>query len=110
MERKLLGDYDKVKNDELISYLSLVEDEIFWESGKGYIKILDLFASKKITLDQLFKQHKITYSHLFLVIRAKVILRIKFAFFVFFWRSILLILQDRQHFPHPTPSYRLERL
>ena len=33
-EGKLLKDYDKAKNDELISYLILVEDAIFWESGK----------------------------------------------------------------------------
>jgi len=55
-EGKLLRDYDKTKNDELISYLSLLEDQIFWESRKEYIQILDLFVSKKITLDQLFKQ------------------------------------------------------
>ena len=55
-EGKLLQDYDKAKNDELISYLSLVEDTIFWESGKEYIQILDLFVSKKITLDQFFTQ------------------------------------------------------
>ena len=28
-EGKLLQDYDKAKNDKLISYLSLVEDQIF---------------------------------------------------------------------------------
>lgn len=55
-EGKLLEDYDKAKNDELISYLSLIEDQIFWESQKKYIEILDLFVSKKITLDQFFKQ------------------------------------------------------
>jgi hypothetical protein len=55
-EGKLLRDYDKAKNDELISYLSLIEDQIFWESRKEYIQILDLFVSKKITLDQFFKQ------------------------------------------------------
>ena len=55
-EGKLLEDYDKAKNDELISYLSLIEDQIFWESQKKYIEILDLFVSKKITLDHFFKQ------------------------------------------------------
>jgi len=55
-EGKLLRDYDKTKNDELISYLSLLEDQIFWESRKEYIQILDLFVRKKISLDQLFKQ------------------------------------------------------
>lgn len=43
-EGKLLRDYDKAKHDELISYLILVEDEIFWESRKEYIQILDLFV------------------------------------------------------------------
>ena len=51
-EGKLLKDYDKAKNDEVISYLILVEDAIFWESRKEYIQILDLFVNKKITLDQ----------------------------------------------------------
>ena len=31
-EGKLLQDYDKAKNDELISYLGLIENRIFWES------------------------------------------------------------------------------
>lgn len=31
---KLLKDYDKAKNDELISYLILIEDQIFWENRK----------------------------------------------------------------------------
>lgn len=55
-EGKLLWDYDKAKNDELISYLILIEDQIFWESRKEYIQRLDLFVSKKITLDHFFKQ------------------------------------------------------
>ena len=55
-EGKLLRDYDTAKNDELISYLSLIEDQIFWESRKQYIQILDLFVSKKIILDHFFEQ------------------------------------------------------
>lgn len=55
-ERKSLRDYDKAKNDGLISYLSLLEDQIFWESRKEYIQILNLFVSKKIILDHFFKQ------------------------------------------------------
>lgn len=55
-EGKLLRDYNKTKNDELIKYLSLIEDQIFWESRKEYIQILDLFVSKKITLNHFFKQ------------------------------------------------------
>ena len=34
----------------------MIEDQIFWESRKEYIQILDLFVSKKITLDHFFKQ------------------------------------------------------
>ena len=55
-EGKLLKDYDKAKNDELISYFIWIEDQIFWESRKEYIQILDLFVSKKITLDDFFDQ------------------------------------------------------
>ena len=54
-EGKLLWDYDKTKNDELIRYLILIEDQIFWENRKKYIQILDLFVNKKITLDHFFK-------------------------------------------------------
>ena len=49
---QLLRDYDKTKNDALISYLSLLEDQIFWESRKKYCQILDLFVRKKIILDE----------------------------------------------------------
>jgi hypothetical protein len=40
-EGKLLRDSDKAKNDELISYLILLEDQIFWKSRKEYIQILE---------------------------------------------------------------------
>lgn len=53
---KLLEDYDETKNNELINYLILLEDQIFWESIKEYIQILDLFVNKKIILDKFFKQ------------------------------------------------------
>ena len=55
-EGKSLRDYDKAKHDELLSYLIMIDDQIFWESRKEYVQILDLLVSKKITLDQLFKQ------------------------------------------------------
>jgi hypothetical protein len=55
-EGKFLWDYDKAKNDELISYLIMVEDEIFWESRKKYCQILDLFIRKKISLDEFSNQ------------------------------------------------------
>jgi len=55
-EGKLLQDYDKAKNDELTSYFILIERQIFWESRKEYTQILDLFVSKKISLDHFFKQ------------------------------------------------------
>ena len=58
-EGKLLPDYDKSKNDELIRYLSMVEDQIFWESRKKYLHILDLFVSKKINLDNFFTQFSV---------------------------------------------------
>ena len=31
-EGKLLWNYDKAKHDELISYLILLEDQIFWKN------------------------------------------------------------------------------
>ena len=55
-EGKFLRDYDKDKNKELVGYLTLLYDQVFWESRKEYIQILDLFVSKKISLDQFFKQ------------------------------------------------------
>ena len=55
-EGKLLENYDKAKHDELIGYLIWIEDQIFWESRKEYIQILDLFGNKKITRDHFSKQ------------------------------------------------------
>jgi hypothetical protein len=40
-EGKFLRDYDKSKNDELLNYLGLLEDQIFWENREEYIQILD---------------------------------------------------------------------
>ena len=42
-EGKLLRDSDKAKYYELLSYLIWIEDQIFWESRKKYIQILDLW-------------------------------------------------------------------
>ena len=55
-EGKFFWDFDYAKNKELTGYLSLLDDQIFWQSRKEYCQILDLFVSKKITLDELFKQ------------------------------------------------------
>jgi len=55
-EGKSLREYDRTKYHELIDYLTWIHDEIFWESRQKYIQILDLFVSKKITLDQFFDQ------------------------------------------------------
>lgn len=55
-EGKLLQDYDETKHGELISYCGLLRDQILWENRKEYIQILDLFVSKKISLDEFFKQ------------------------------------------------------
>ena len=40
------------KSEELTRYLILLDDQIFWESCKKYCQILDLFVSKKISLDE----------------------------------------------------------
>ena len=45
-----------IKNDELISYFVLLEDQTLWENRNEYIQILDLFVSKKITPAQFFEQ------------------------------------------------------
>ena len=55
-EGKLLEDYDKAKHDELISYFILFEDQIFWESRKKYVKLLESFCNKKISLDDFLIQ------------------------------------------------------
>lgn len=55
-ESKFLWDYDKAKNKELVEYLTLLDDQIFWQSRKEYCQMLDLFVRKKITLDEFFNQ------------------------------------------------------
>ena len=55
-EGKSLWETDKAKDKELTRYLIFLEDQIFWESRKKYCQMLDLFVSKKITLDQFFNQ------------------------------------------------------
>lgn len=55
-EGKLLRDYDKAKNDELISYLILLEDQIFWKSRKEYIQILESFCINKTNLADFFRK------------------------------------------------------
>lgn len=51
-EGKLLSDDDKVRNSELIHYLSLLEDQILWESRTDYIKLLHLLINNKISFNQ----------------------------------------------------------
>jgi hypothetical protein len=53
---KFLWDSDKAKSKELTRYLSLLDDQIFWESRKKYCQILDLFLRKKISLDEFVNQ------------------------------------------------------
>jgi hypothetical protein len=53
---KLFRDYEKIKNDELISYIGWLGDQVFWENRKEYLQILNLFVSKKITPPQFFEQ------------------------------------------------------
>ena len=54
-EGKFFRDFDKANNKELIGYLTLLDDQIFWQNRQEYYQILDLFVNKKITIDQLFK-------------------------------------------------------
>lgn len=53
---KFLWDSDRAKNDELIQYLSLLDDQIFWKSRKKYCQILSFFIRKKISLDEFFNK------------------------------------------------------
>ena len=40
----------------MTGYFNLLDTQIFWQSRREDCQILDLLVSKKITLDQLFKQ------------------------------------------------------
>lgn len=63
-EGKSLRDYDTAKHDELLSYLYWIEDQVFWESRKEYLQILNLVVSKKITLFEFFQQFgRLRYSN-----------------------------------------------
>lgn len=58
---KLLSDYDETKKYELIKYLGLLENQIFWKNRNEYIEMLDSFIKKKISLDQFFQQFSRLY-------------------------------------------------
>jgi hypothetical protein len=55
-EGKFLWDSDKAKADELNKYLILLSDDIFWNSRKKYLQILEFFVNKKITVDEFMHQ------------------------------------------------------
>jgi hypothetical protein len=55
-EGKFLWDFDKAKADELNKYLVLLSDDIFWNSRKKYLQILEFFVNKKITIDEFMHQ------------------------------------------------------
>ena len=55
-EGKFLWESDKAKSKELTRYLTLLDDQIFWESRKNYCQILDLFIRKKISVDEFCHQ------------------------------------------------------
>ena len=55
-EGKFLWDSDKAKSKKLTRYLSLLDDQIFWESRKKYYQILYLFLRKNISLDEFINQ------------------------------------------------------
>jgi hypothetical protein len=55
-EGGLLKDFDTLKDEELVEYFILIEDQIFWESRKKYCQILDLFVKKRISFDEFLKK------------------------------------------------------
>lgn len=55
-EGKFLWDYDKAKNEELIEYLTLLDDDIFWKSRYQYLQILESFTSRSIDIDELIQK------------------------------------------------------
>lgn len=55
-EGKLLRNYNENMNDELINYFILIEDQIFWENRKEYLKLLTFFINKKISINQFSEQ------------------------------------------------------
>jgi len=56
-ETKFLWDYDKAKYDELSQYLTLLNDDIVWQSRKEYLQILELFISRSITVEEFIQQY-----------------------------------------------------
>ena len=55
-EGKFLWDHNKLENEELVKYLMLLSDDIFWHSRKQYLQTIELFLSKNITVDEFLKQ------------------------------------------------------
>ncbi len=55
-EGKFLWDSDKVKYEELSQYLVLLSDEIFWNSRKKYLQIVESFVRKSINVDEFMQQ------------------------------------------------------
>ena len=55
-EGKSLRNFNKFESDKLLEYLTLIEDQVFWQSRKNYYETLDSFINKKISLDEFFKQ------------------------------------------------------
>lgn len=55
-EGRSLWDSDKDKANKLNNYLILLSDDIFWNSRKKYLQILELFVDKKITVDEFMQQ------------------------------------------------------
>lgn len=53
---KELRNINKVKYDTLITYLILLEDQIFWESRREYFQMVDLCINKKITFNEFLEQ------------------------------------------------------
>ncbi len=55
-EGKSLKQFDHNQHIQLLTYLALLEDQIFWENRKDYIKIVKSFIYKPIHFDQFISQ------------------------------------------------------
>ena len=63
-EGKSLENLNKTKYDKLHDYISILQNNIFWESRKEYQQIINQFVSKRITFDEFRSKYgKIRYSN-----------------------------------------------
>ena len=53
---KLLWNYDKLENEELVRYQMMLADDIFWQSRKQYLQTIEAFLSQKITVEEFIQE------------------------------------------------------